>query len=66
MDSSFSLIKNTYENFIIGMEYTHPDGERHFGLVTRNKNYIDGDIQPEEDNNYVVYDLITKNGLELQ
>ena len=42
------------------MEYNHPDGERHYGYITRNPEYLEGDIQPDEDDNYVVYDLLTK------
>ena len=53
-------IKSIYEKFIIEIDYNHPDGERHYGIITRNPEYIDGEIQPDEDDNYIAYDLLTK------
>ena len=60
MDNNNTVLRDIYENFILEMEYNHPDGERHYGYITRNPEYLEGDIQPDEDDNYVVYDLLTK------
>ena len=59
MKNAAQIIKAIYEKFIIEMDYNHPDGERHYGIVTRNPKYTNG-IEPDEEENYIVYDLLTE------
>ena len=59
------LYKSIYDKFILGMNYTHPDGERYFGFITRNPEYTNKTFLEDEAGFYVVFDLLSKKWLKI-
>jgi hypothetical protein len=64
---SVDFITDISERFLVTINYTHPCGERYSGLVTRNKEYIETeDIPPNEDGMYTLYDLLTQRWIKAE
>ena len=54
-----NYINEICENFIVVVNYTHPDGERYSGYVTKNLKFLSVDKPVDDPDKYLFFDLLT-------